>query len=152
MHFSRYKPLRAEKQTSKENTLLGCKFVLLVFSATILRPLTYARNYANLRPRKSNVRRLRKNTKTDKIYGNIYGKIRESVKAEVRPSGSAGDSASLSLSVQPYYFVAACACLGEATPLVYAKHTPRCQFVYAKHTPRCQFVYAKHTPRCQFKF
>ena len=27
------------------------------------------------------------------------GKIRESVKAEVRPSGSAGDSASLSLSV-----------------------------------------------------
>lgn len=54
------------------------------------------------------------------------GKMRESVKAEVRPSGSAGDSASLSLSVQLYYFVAACACLGEAqpSPLVYAKHTP----------------------------
>ena len=59
LHSSRCMPLRAEKQTSKENTLLGCKFVLLVFSATILRPLTYARNYANLRPRKSNVRRVR---------------------------------------------------------------------------------------------
>ena len=55
--------------------------------------------------------------------------MRESVKAEVRPSGSAGDSASLSLSVQPYYFVAACACLAvrvSAPPLVYNKHTPRC--------------------------
>ena len=33
-------------------------------------------------------------------------------------------------SVQPYYFVAACACLAErvsAPPLVYDKHTPRCQ-------------------------
>ena len=55
-----------------------------------------------------NAQRQEKNT--IRLY---EGKTRESVKAEVRPSGSAGDSASLSLSVYPYYFVAACACLAE---------------------------------------
>lgn len=72
-----------------------------------------------------NAQRQEKNT--IRLY---EGKTRESVKAEVRPSGSAGDSASLSLSVQPYYFVAACACLAvrvSAPPLVYDKHTPQCQ-------------------------
>lgn len=59
----------------------------------------------------------------------IEGRTRESVKAEVRPSGSAGDSASLSLSVQPYCFVAACAWLRRAqrAALVIDKHTPQCQ-------------------------
>ena len=41
-------------------------------------------------------------------------KKRESEKAEDFASGSARNSASLSLSVQPYGFVTACACLGEA--------------------------------------
>ena len=31
LHSSRCMPLRTEKQPSKENTLLGCKLVLLVF-------------------------------------------------------------------------------------------------------------------------
>ena len=87
---------------------------LLVFSATILRPLTYARNYANLRPRKSNVRRVRtKHWDRQNTIRQLYGKTRESVKAEVRPSGSAGDSASRSFSVLPDDFVVACACLAE---------------------------------------
>ena len=43
----------------------------------------------------------------------IKEKLRESIKAENFASGSARNSASLSLSVYPNYFVAACACLAE---------------------------------------
>lgn len=47
-------------------------------------------------------------TKKDKIQlSNIHGKLRKSVKAEVRPSCSAGD-----FSVQPYFFVVAYVCPG----------------------------------------
>ena len=46
-------------------------------------------------------------------------KTRESEKAEARPSGSAGDSASLSLSVSPYSFVAACAFLAERSDVTF---------------------------------
>ena len=131
--YTAYQTLK--KPSNEKHPYSVSKFFLWAFQTTILRPLTPARNYANLRPRKSNIRRIRKSTKTGKNTIRLYeGKTRESVKAEVRPSGSAGDSASLSLSVQPYYFVAACACLAErvsAPPLVYDKHTPRCHFCFS---------------------
>ena len=60
----------------------------------------------------------KENSLNEKRKRRLEGKSRESEKADGRPSGSAGDSASLSLSVQPYCFVAACACLrrGAAEP------------------------------------
>ena len=36
------------KRAEQGNSLLGSKVILWVFSATILRPLTFARSYANL--------------------------------------------------------------------------------------------------------
>ena len=81
-------------------------------------------------PTKGKVRRITSTIPYNKKIRLYRGKPRESEKAENFASGSAGDSASLSLSVQPYYFVAACACLAErvsAPPLVYDKHTPQCQ-------------------------
>ena len=45
-------PLQTEKEPSKVNITYLAVNEFIVFSATILRPLTYARNYANLRPRK----------------------------------------------------------------------------------------------------
>ena len=53
-------------------------------------------------PTKGNVRRITITIPYNKKIRLYRGKIRESVKAEARPSGSAGDSASLSLSVQPF--------------------------------------------------
>ena len=64
-------------------------------------------------PTKGNVRRITSTTPYNKKIRLYRGKIRESEKAENFASGSARNSASLSLSVYPYYFVAACACLAE---------------------------------------
>lgn len=46
-------PHRQQKSRARKLTLLGSKSLLLVFSATILRPLTSARNYATIADRKS---------------------------------------------------------------------------------------------------
>ena len=64
-------------------------------------------------PTKGNVRRITSTIPYNKKIRLYRGKIRESEKAEDFASGSARNSASLSLSVQPDYFVAACACLAE---------------------------------------
>ena len=74
-------------------------------------------------PTKGNVRRITSKALYHKKIRLYRGKIRESEKAEVRPSGSAGDSASLSLSVQPDDFVTACAWLRRAS----ARRTCLCQ-------------------------
>ena len=82
-------------------------------------------------PTKGNVRRITSKTPYNKSNKAAKkGKHERAKKAENFASGSARNSASLSLSVSPYSFVAACACLGEAqpSPLVYDKHTPRCHF------------------------
>ena len=62
-------------------------------------------------PTKGNVRRITSKALYHKKISLYRGKIRESEKAEDFASGSARNSASLSLSVSPYSFVAACACL-----------------------------------------
>ena len=130
MHFSRYKPLRAEKQPSKGNTLLGCKFVLLEFSATILRPLTYARKYATIADRKSKFKRRNERQKP------IKESIARRKKRQPIPSGSAGTAPrrrafGLVFRVVLVVFFVACAWLRRAqrAALVYAKHTPWCQTV-----------------------
>ena len=65
-------------------------------------------------PTKGNVRRITSTIPYNKKIRLYRGKIRESEKAEDFASGSARNSASLSLSVSPYSFVAVCGCLGEA--------------------------------------
>ena len=65
-------------------------------------------------PTKGNVRRITSTTPYDIIQkGSIKENHERAKKAENFASGSARNSASLSLSVYPYYFVAACACLAE---------------------------------------
>ena len=65
-------------------------------------------------PTKGNVRRITSTIPYNKKIRLYRGKIRESEKAEDFASGSARNSASLSLSVSPYSFVAGWACLGGA--------------------------------------
>ena len=64
-------------------------------------------------PTKGKLRRITSKALYHKKIRLYRGKIRESEKAENFASGSARNSASLSLSVQPDYFVAACACLAK---------------------------------------
>lgn len=68
-------------------------------------------------PTKGNVRRITSKALYHKKIRLYREKIRESEKAEVRPSGSAGDSASLSFSAR-LALLTACACLrrGAAEP------------------------------------
>jgi len=88
-----------------------------VFSATILRPLTYARNYANLRPRKSNVRMVRTKHRdrqnTIRQYTRKITRERKSGSSPKRFSGRLRFALAFRLAL---LFVAACACLGEAQP------------------------------------
>ena len=81
-------------------------------------------------PTKGNIRRITSKTLYHKKIKLYRGKIRESEKAENFASGSARNSASLSLSVQPFglcYGVCLAAAARSADALVYDKHTPRCQ-------------------------
>ena len=56
------------KEPSKERPYSALKFFLWMFSATILRPLTSARNYATIADRKSKIRRVDESKQEETDY------------------------------------------------------------------------------------
>ena len=68
-------PIDSKRAEQGQLSLLGFQFVYMVFSATILRPLTSARNYATIADRKSKFGGLEKvSFKADNYSEEIAGK------------------------------------------------------------------------------
>ena len=95
------------KRVEQGKSLLGSKSLLLVFSATILRSLTSARNYATIADRKSKIRQGTNGQKTN------VGKQGAAGKAAADPKRFSGDgSATAALSGRVFLFsLGAWACL-----------------------------------------
>ena len=121
---------------------LALKVFLWMFSATILRPLTSARNYATIACRKSKFKRYNEMQKPMK-ESCAWRKKRQPLPKRVSGDGSAPPRLSIWFSCHSFSWrVLGCGARARSAKVCgAATAAPQCikaALVYAKHTPRCQ--------------